>query len=128
MEILIESTKEFEQDLEYFNNKQKFNIIKKLNQYIELMSKNKKILDRYAVKFNNIKLNTNYDSSLYSLKIDKDIRIILTIDDDPIFDRTVITLFRTVKAEDALAAYISVADSLYEDFSIEHQEIGVHSS
>ncbi|BAY15527.1 hypothetical protein NIES21_13440 [Anabaenopsis circularis NIES-21] len=128
MEILIESTKEFEQDLEKFNNREKFKIIKKLNRYVDLISKNRKLLENQAFKLKNIKFNTEYDSSLYALIIDKDLRIILTIDDDPIFDATVITLFRVVSTENASQAYSSVADYLYQDFSMKNQEIEVHSS
>ncbi|HIK06500.1 MAG TPA: hypothetical protein IGS40_17575 [Trichormus sp. M33_DOE_039] len=128
MEILIESTQDFEQDLDKFSNKEKFKIIKKLNRYVELLSKNKKLLENQAFKLKEIKLSDDYDSSLYALIIDKDIRLIITIDDDPIFDTTVITLFRVVNTEDAAKAYTSVADSLYQDFSVKHQEIEVSSS
>ncbi|AFY45819.1 hypothetical protein [Nostoc sp. PCC 7107] len=128
MEILIESTKEFEQDLEKFNNREKFKIIKKLNRYVDLISKNRKLLENQAFKLKNIKFNTEYDSSLYALIIDKDLRIILTIDDDPIFDATVITLFRVVSTENASQAYNSVAEYLYQDFSMKSQEIEVQSS
>lgn len=128
MEILIESTKEFEQDLEKFNNRQKFKIIKKLNRYVDLISKNRNLLENQAFKLKNIKFNIGYDSSLYALIIDKNLRIIVTIDDDPIFDTTVITLFRAVSTEDATKAYNLVAESLYQDFSVKNQEIEVHSS
>ncbi|MBD2437760.1 hypothetical protein [Nostoc sp. FACHB-110] len=128
MEILIESTKEFEQDLEKFNNREKFKIVKKLNRYVDLISKKRNLLENQAFKLKNIKFNTEYDSSLYALIIDKDIRIILTIDDDPIFDTTVITLFRVVSTEDASKAYSSIAEYLYQDFSMQNQEIEVHSS
>jgi hypothetical protein len=128
MEILIESTKEFEQDLEKFTNREKFKVIKKLNRYVELISKDKKLLENQAFKLKDIKFSAEYDSSLYALIIDKNIRIILTIDDDPIFDATVVTLFRVVCTEDASKAYSSVAESLYQDFTVKNQEIEVHSS
>lgn len=128
MEILIESTKEFEQDLEKFNNQEKFKIIKKLNRYVELLSKNKNLLENQAFKLKDIKLSADYESSLYALIIDKDIRLIITIDDDPIFDATVITLFRVVYTEDAAKAYASVAESLYQDFSVQSQELEVRAN
>lgn len=128
MEILIESTKDFEHDLERFNNIEKFKIIKKLNRYVELLSKDKNLLENHAFKLKDIKFSGDYESSLYALIIDKDIRLIITIDDDPIFDATIITLFRVVNTEEASKAYNSVAESLYQDFSLKHQEIEVHSS
>ncbi|MBH8552184.1 hypothetical protein I8751_07325 [Nostocaceae cyanobacterium CENA357] len=128
MDILIESTKEFEQDLENFSNTEKFKIIKKLNRYVELISIDKKMFYQNSTQLRKIRLNKNYDSSIYSLKINEKIRIILTIDDDPIFDQTVITLFRVVKAEDAPKAYNSVAEFIYQDFTVENQELEVHST
>ncbi|YAF97882.1 MAG: hypothetical protein AB3A66_09605 [Nodularia sp. CChRGM 3473] len=128
MDILIESTKEFEQDLEKFSNTEKFKIIKKLNRYVELLSKDKNLIYQNSTQLREIRLNKNYDSSIYSLRINEKIRIILTIDDDPIFERTLITLFRAVKPEDAPKAYNSVAESLYQDFTVENQEVKVHSS
>ncbi len=130
MDILIESTKDFEQDLEQFSNTEKFKIIKKLNRYVELLSIDTTLFYKNSTQLRNIRLNENYDSSIYSLRINEKIRIILTIDDDPIFDRTVITLFRAVKPEDAHKAYNSVAETLYQDFTVENQECEceVHSS
>ncbi|MEA5581513.1 hypothetical protein VB620_09190 [Nodularia harveyana UHCC-0300] len=127
MDILIESTKDFEQDLEQFSNTEKFKIIKKLNRYVELLGIDTKLFYKNSTQLRNIRLNENYDSSIYSLRINQQIRIILTIDDDPIFDRTVITLFRAVKPEDAAKAYNSVAETIYQDFTVENQECEVHS-
>jgi Txe/YoeB family toxin of Txe-Axe toxin-antitoxin module len=127
MDILIESTKDFEQDLEEFNNRDKFKIIKKLNRYVELLSIDKRLFYKNSTQLINIPLKENYDSSIYSLRINEKIRIILTIDDDPIFERTVITLFRAVKAEEAPQAYNSVAETLYQDFAVTNQECEVYS-
>jgi Txe/YoeB family toxin of Txe-Axe toxin-antitoxin module len=127
MDVLIESTRDFEQDLEQFSNTEKFKIIKKLNSYVELLSIDKNLFYKHSAQLRNIRLKENYDSSIYSLRINENLRIILTIDDDPIFERTVITLFRAVKAEDAAKAYNSVAETLYQDFTIENQEIEVPS-
>ncbi|WP_414563150.1 MULTISPECIES: hypothetical protein [unclassified Anabaena] len=126
MDILIESTKEFEQDLEKFSNTEKFKIIKKLNRYMELLSEEKNLIYQNSTQLREIRLNENYDSSIYSLRINEKIRIILTIDDDPIFERILITLFRVVKPEDAPKAYNSVAESLYQDFTVENQEVKVN--
>lgn len=128
MDILIESTKDFEQDLEQFSKTEKFNIIKTMNHYFELLSKDKNLFYQYSEQLRKIHLNKHYDSSIYSLKINEKIRIILTIDDDPIYDSTIVTLFRVVTTEEALKAYTSVAESLYQDFTVENQEVEVHSS
>ncbi len=119
MEMLIESTGEFEQDMVQFTNNEKVKIVDKLNWYIKLLSINKNLFYEHSKQLRNIKLNGKYDSSIYSLIINEDVRIILTIDDDPIFKQTVITLFRAVTAEEAPKAYDSVLEKLYQEFSIE---------
>jgi len=128
MDLLFESTKEFEQDLEQFNKTDRYTIIKQINQSFEMLLTDKSLFYQNTNQFQKIKVAKNYDSSLYSLKIDKTIRLIFTIDEDPIFDRTLITLFRVVNAEDASKVYISIAKSLYQDFMVENQEIEVYSS
>ncbi|BAZ31702.1 hypothetical protein NIES4074_41750 [Cylindrospermum sp. NIES-4074] len=127
MDILIESTKTFEQDIERFSNQEKFNIIKRMNRYFELLSIDKNLFYKSSEQLINIKLNHNYESSIYSLKICPRLRVILTIDDDPIFGTTLITLFRVVNANDASKAYNAVAESLYQDFTIENREVEVSS-
>jgi Txe/YoeB family toxin of Txe-Axe toxin-antitoxin module len=128
MDILIESTKDFEKDLEKFTNTEKFNLIKELNRYLELLSTDKNLFYQYSEQLRNIKLNKSYDSSIYSLKINQSQRIILAIDDDPIFNSILITLFRLINAEEAQQAYNAVAESIYQDFTVEENPgIGVAS-
>ncbi len=129
MDIFIESTEEFERDLADFTQMQKANIIYEMNQIFQTFLKDPELLFKNLIlaQLRKIKLNHDYDSSLYSMKVQPEIRVILTIDDDPIFDRTLVTLFRVVQAEDALKAYNSVLEHLYQDFTIENQEIEVYS-
>jgi hypothetical protein len=122
VDILIQSTKDFEKDLENFNDTDKFKIIKEMNCYFEILSQNKMLFYQSSEQLRNIKLNHSYDSSIYAFKINDDQRIILTIDDDPIFDSTVITLFRLVKLADAQQAYNAVAELIYQDFTVEENQ------
>lgn len=130
MEILIQSTKEFEQDLAGFSQVNKDNIIEQINKIFQLiLNEPEKLFQNLTLtQLKKIKLDKDYDSSLYSLRLQPKIRVILTIDDDPIFDRKLITLFKIVKPEDAAKAYSSVAEILYQDFIVENQEFEVHSS
>ncbi|MEA5621291.1 hypothetical protein VB711_26150 [Cronbergia sp. UHCC 0137] len=128
MDILIESTKNFENDLEKFTDTEKFKIIKEMNRYFELLSADNDLLYKNSEQLRNIKLNHFYDSTIYSLKINDEQRIILTIDDDPIFGCILITLFRMVNIEDAQKAYNAIAEFIYQDFIVEeNQELKVHS-
>jgi hypothetical protein len=127
MDILIQSTKEFEQDLKSFSNHDKSLIIDKMNQYFPLIKNdiNSLLQTETLTQLPKIQLINNYDSSLYVLKINAQIRLILTIDDDPIFDRIIITLFRVVNSAETLEAYLATAKSLYKEFKLEKEELEV---
>lgn len=128
MDILIESTKDFEKDLEQFTDTEKFRIIKEMNRYFELLSSENNSFYQNSEQLRNIKLNHSYDSTIYSLKINETQRIILTIDDDPIFGCILVTLFRIVNAEDAQKAYNAIAEFIYQDFTVdENLEVKVTS-
>ncbi|MBD2294184.1 hypothetical protein H6G06_11945 [Anabaena sphaerica FACHB-251] len=122
MDILIESTKDFEKDLERFTDTEKFRIIKEMNRNFELLSSENNSFYEHSEQLRNIKLNHDYDSTIYCLKINDDHRIILTIDDDPIFGCILITLFRIVNHENAQKAYNAVAEMIYQDFTVEENQ------
>lgn len=130
MDILIESTKDFEKDLENFTDTEKFRVIKEMNCYFQLLSSDNNSNNsfyEYTEQLRNIKLNHFYDSTIYCLKINQQQRIILTIDDDPIFGCILITLFRIVNPENAEKAYNAVATMIYQDFIVEeNQDLQIH--
>ncbi|TAE56793.1 MAG: hypothetical protein EAZ76_17695 [Nostocales cyanobacterium] len=127
MDILIESTKDFEKDLEQFTDTEKFKIIKEMNQNFELLSSEHNSFYEHSEQLRNIKLNDDYDSTIYCLKISNDKRVILTIDDDPIFACILITLFRLVNQENAQQSYNAVAEMIYQDFTVaEKQPLEIH--
>lgn len=130
MDLLIESTKEFEQDLQVFSQPEKSLIVKKMNHFFKIILIDKDSLFQTGTlkQLPEIQLNNNYDSSLYSLIINNEVRVILTIDDDPIFDRIIITLFRVVNSAEASKAYSVVAKSLYKDLILNREEVEVQAS
>jgi len=79
VDILIDSTKDFEKDLEQFNDTDKFKLIKEMNRYFETLSKDKMLFYQSSEQLRNIKLNQSYDSTIYALKINDHQRVILTI-------------------------------------------------
>ncbi|WP_413175581.1 hypothetical protein [Anabaena azotica] len=127
MDILIESTKDFEKDLEKFTDTEKFRIIKEMNRNFELLSSENNSFYEHSEQLRNIKLNHDYDSTIFCLKINEEQRIILTIDDDPIFGCILITLFRLVNSEEAQQAYNAIAEFIYQDFTVEeNQDLEIH--
>jgi len=52
-------------------------------------------------------------SSLYMFKATNNLRVVLAYDDDPIFDKKIITLYRVVNKKDSVIAFNSTANLLY---------------
>jgi hypothetical protein len=115
VDILIESTIDFEKDLAKIDENEKATTIQKINDCASLFSTQKADVYRklYRPKFL-LDLN-GYESSLYTLKVTQKLRAILTVDEDPIFEQVIFTLFRVVKQDELDRAYKNVAESLYRE-------------
>jgi len=126
MELLFESTKKFETDLNQFNEREKGKIVKKLNAQCAILENGFEAFYKLVVRPLKIKLNNGLKSSLYSLKVDREVRIILTVDDDPLFEQIIITLMRVVRHQDLERAFRGIAESLYQKNinSISEKEAG----
>ncbi len=113
MDILIESTISFEQDIASISEGEKAIAIQKINDCAALFPEHK--INAYR-KLSRLPLNIKgYDSSLYTMRISPESRIILTVDEDPIFGQVIFTLFRVANRDNFNKAYQDVAESLYTD-------------
>lgn len=97
MELLFESTNKFEKDLNQFDDQEKGKIVKKLNEQCASLKDGLDTFYKKVVRPLKIKLNNGLEPSLYCLKVNRDVRIIITVDDDPLFDQIIITLMRVVR-------------------------------
>jgi hypothetical protein len=123
VDILIESTTNFEQNINDLELQDRQAVIEKINYCAELFPKDKNTVYRKMEKlFLDDSLN-GYTSSLYTLQVSQNRIVILTIDEDPIFEQTIFTLFRVVGDSDLDRAYKDVAESLYRDFLAQNREI-----
>jgi hypothetical protein len=71
-----------------------------------------------------ITLPDDLDSSLYALKIDDRILVILIIEEDPIFERIAWTLMRAVRRQEFEQAFLDTVEALYPDLRIEDWKHG----
>ncbi|MBW4505336.1 MAG: hypothetical protein KME64_02320 [Scytonematopsis contorta HA4267-MV1] len=122
MDILIESTKAFEEDLAKLSEDDKAVVIKKINGCTSLFTTDKANLYKKMRHLNLPSFTNGYESSLYALGVSEKLIVILTVDEDPIFEQVIFTLFRVSKHEDIDKAYKSVAESLYQDFLHQNRE------
>ncbi|MGL5083487.1 MAG: hypothetical protein ACRC8A_18560 [Microcoleaceae cyanobacterium] len=116
MEIVFESTGEFEQDLTTFSSAEQKVILDELHQASPLLLTQKLIQERRLHQFYQFSFTNDYGSSLYSFIVNYYIRVILAIDEDPIFEHTSITLFRVINihSQDVASAYKQVGELLYK--------------
>ena len=62
-----------------------------------------------------IHLKGGLSSSLCSLRVGRDIRLIMTVDDDPVFGQILVPLFRAVRHDEVDRSYRSIAHLLYRN-------------
>jgi mRNA-degrading endonuclease RelE of RelBE toxin-antitoxin system len=115
VDILIESTKSFEKDLDKLSQDEKTVIVKKINDCASLFPTQKADVYRKLRRIPLLSGLNGYESSLYTLKGSQKLRVILTVDEDPIFGQVIFTLFRVVKHDDLDQAYQGIAESLYQE-------------
>jgi hypothetical protein len=123
VDILIESTNNFEKDLSILTEGEKERAIQEINRYAELFPTQK---EKVYLQLHQLPLPSGldgYDSSLYILKVSQTLSVILTIDEDPVFGQVVFTLFRAIQHGNLDKAYKSVAETLYQDFLHQDREI-----
>ncbi|MGA3699364.1 type II toxin-antitoxin system RelE family toxin [Enterobacteriaceae bacterium TYF_5] len=114
MELLFQETKSFEKDLRKLPEKLKEKVINSINEqslsFVENQVANSQKIKRLAQSNHHL----DSDSSLYELKVDLNTRIILSIDDDPLFDQVIFTLYRIVSPKDFKVALKNISESLYQ--------------
>ena len=114
MELLFEASKKFEKDLNQFEKKERAKILEKLNYYCDALLNDKSIFYSSVHKPHIFMLGNDMQQSLYSMRISIDIRVILTVDEDPLFDQILITLFRVIRHDQLEKAFRSIGESLYQ--------------
>lgn len=115
MEILTESTRSFEQDLDQLSADQKAAVFTTLNDCVDLFSIQS--ADAYQMLHQiPLFLDLNgYESSLYTLEVPQGLGVVLAVDPDPIFGRVIFTLFRVANCHTLDEVYRDVAKSLYQE-------------
>jgi len=115
VDILIESTQEFEKDISLLNEDQKATVIEKINYCASVFPTQKSDVYRKLRRLPLPSEMNGYESSLYTLRVSQKLRVVLAVDEDPIFGQAIFTLFRAVQHDELDKAYKGVAESLYQD-------------
>ncbi len=117
MDVLIESTQKFEDDIDRLSAIDKATVIQSINDCVAQVTAQNidTSTDMYQLLLRS--LPDEYISSLYVLRVTQEIRIVLAIDEDPIFDRIIWTLFRVTDPSREHMAYEEIAEALYKELA-----------
>jgi mRNA-degrading endonuclease RelE of RelBE toxin-antitoxin system len=113
--ITEQTTPEFRNDLNRLSSEDRARVAVALRRSYDLLRNNRGSFFARAKRPQAIQLKGGFSSSLYSLRVGQDIRLIAAVDEDPVFAQTLITLFRAVHHNELDRAYRSVASGLYRN-------------
>jgi hypothetical protein len=122
MDVTYESTDAFEKDLASFQMKERTRTIDKLNLYCSLLPADRAGFFKHATRPVIPVLRSKLQSSLYSIRVSRDIRVLATIDNDPLFDQVIVTLLRAVRKKDIDNVFKGLAQSLYQSDIVSFRE------
>ena len=115
MDLLVEYTKTYEKDLKGFSELNRERIETKIEEVCQSFLDNPSDIYNHASLPFKIKSYKAFNSSLSAIPVGQKIRILVTIDQDPIFDQLIVTLIKVVKTSHLHQAFKSIAESLYQD-------------
>lgn len=115
MNLVFHSTETFEQELHAFDAALQERTVQRINEVAQAFLTDRQLFAQQARKPYNIPMYNGFDSSLYSIIVKPDLRVILTVDEDPLFDQAIVTLLRVVKRPALYNTYTAVAQALYQN-------------
>ena len=114
MEIIIQHTKKFEKDISKISEKEKNIFTRLINLFIDSL-KNNQSSHYPPMKKANIILKNNLDTSIYIMQV-KQLRLLFSLDDDPLFDQKIITMYRLIPPSKYSKAFANLAESHYQNY------------
>jgi hypothetical protein len=113
-QLLFESTKEFEDDLKRLPPDVRAEVVETINERCQQLLSDRRLFDAHLSRPYLPRLEEGFDSTLYVMRMDAENNVVLTVDDDPLFSRMIITLWRLVANPDVDMAFGVVAAMIYQ--------------
>lgn len=114
MELIFNSTKQFETGLEQVPPQDRGKIIEKINQLAHLFIHNPILFFQRVSQCSAIQ-GDDLESSLYIVQLLENERIVFTVDEDPIFEQVIVTLFALTSPEQLEQDLADIQGSLYQN-------------
>ncbi len=118
MELEFRITQSFDEDMNGLSTEEQDKVKEKINFVSGSLLNGKSAFMQQASMPYIFNLKGGLDSSLYLVKVDGDKKMIATVDDDPIFDKVSLTLFRLVGDKNADQVYREVGEKLYKSIGV----------
>jgi hypothetical protein len=112
MELLFRSSASFEDDMSRLEEGERTALIRKMNELFPDYLCDRDSFCSLLESPHDPGLKHGFCSSLSILPITGGLSLILTIDDDPIFDQTIITLIRLIEASESSRIFHEVQERL----------------
>jgi mRNA-degrading endonuclease RelE of RelBE toxin-antitoxin system len=113
--ITEQTTAGFRRDLDRLSPDDRASVVETLRHSYDLLRVSPHSFFARAQRPLPIHLKGGLNSSLYSLRAGREIRLIMAVDDDPVFGQTLVTLFRAVRHDELERSYRSIAHLLYRN-------------
>lgn len=117
-ELVFQSTEAFEADVARLAARERSRITDEINARSLLLLTDRDQFDRGISRPFAPRLARGLDSTLFVMRIDRDLRVIFALDDDPLFGRIALTLLRLVRRHGVDDAYREVVVDLYRGLEI----------
>ena len=117
METQFDITRRFEKEMNHLSREDQRKVAISLDRYAAAFDPDQGIESRHVYQPHKIVLQEGLDSSIYVLRVSPQLRVILTIENDPLFERKLITLIRVVKHDEMDRAFASIAESLHQELT-----------
>lgn len=118
MKLEFDITQSFSDDMARLPSGQRKNIADQINLVSQsLLNGQNEFKENSSIPYI-FNLKDNLDSSLYLVKADQDNRMIVSVDEDPVFDKISLTFFRLVDKNKAEEVYKEVGENIYKGLGI----------
>ncbi|MDQ0042811.1 hypothetical protein [Variovorax boronicumulans] len=114
MDSEFDITKRFGKDIARLPKEDERKIAASIDKYAATLDTSQAAHNQRIYQPKGLLVPRGFDSSIYVLRATQKLRVILTIEDDPLFGRKLITLLRVVKHDELERALASIAESLYQ--------------
>ena len=115
MDVRVDIESKFDKDIKKLSQKENEIISKRINYLINIIREGDNV-SSHIRKLPNVIFPNGISTSLHVFRVGMNLRILLTFEEDPLFDEFVLTLFRAVRKSDLELVYKGLAQSLYQSF------------